>query len=113
MLKISKLFRESKVIKNYSIFDFKDSKTAYYYKAKLDLIDNNVLYVKEYISSAEHLYSYHWQIIDGNLITRGDNSPHHKAIKTFPHHKHDPDVNESYETNLPDVLKFIEKNILK
>lgn len=46
------------------------------------------------------------------MIVRWDNSPHHKNLKSFPHHKHAPEVEESEETGLEDVLKYIE-NLLK
>jgi Family of unknown function (DUF6516) len=33
-------------------------------------------------------YKYQWQSENGDLISRWDNVPHHKEIKTFPHHMH-------------------------
>ncbi len=42
-----------------------------------------------------------------------DNSPHHRNIKTFPHHKHVGDKIElSHEIKLEEVLIYIDK-ILK
>ena len=76
------------------------------------MINETILYIREYISSKEHAYSYYWQEIEGKLIISWDNSPHHKNLKTFPHHKHNPDIEESYEINIMDVIKFIEKILL-
>ncbi|MBN1802553.1 MAG: hypothetical protein JW891_13660 [Candidatus Lokiarchaeota archaeon] len=59
---------------------------GYYYKAKLELVDNTLLFIKEYISSSEHAYSYHWQDKNGELLIRWDNAPHHETIKTSTIH---------------------------
>ena len=41
-----------------------------------------------------------------------DNAPHHKGVKTFPHHKHIGDrVEDSEERDMRNVLEFI-KNFL-
>ncbi|MCD6471556.1 hypothetical protein J7K55_00280 [Candidatus Aerophobetes bacterium] len=40
-----------------------------------------------------------------------DNSPHHQHIKTFPHHKHTPKIEESEEISLEDILKLIEEKL--
>ncbi len=113
MQKILKSFRESKIIKNHTVIDFNSGRDFFYYKAKLELINDDFLYIKEYTSSKEHIYSYHWQNNEGKLIIRWDNSPHHKSLKTYSHHKHTPDVEESNETNMYDVLKYIERVIVK
>ena len=48
------------------------------------------------------------------MIFRYDNVPHHKEIKTFPHHKHLQDkVVESQEINLYDILLEIREIIQK
>ena len=113
MQRTLKLFKKSRIIKQHTILDYRSSSTAQYLKAKVILKNNDLLFVKEYISSTEHLYSYHWQGADGKLLIRWDNSPHHKSFKTFPHHKHSPDLEESYETSFKDVLKVIKKIIKK
>ena len=46
------------------------------------------MYIKEYVDVNERNYSYHWQDKNQKLILRWDNSPHHKDVLTFPHHKH-------------------------
>ena len=109
MQKTLELFKKSRIIKKHTILDYKSSSEAQYLKAKVELKNGDLLFLKEYISSTEHLYSYHWQKINGDLIIRWDNSPHHKSLATFPHHKHCPDLKESYETTLEDVIKVIKK----
>ena len=109
MQKIFNLFKKSRIVKTYQILDYKVGQGFFYYKAKLELINSTNLFIREYISSTEHIYSYHWQDMNEKLIIRWDNSPHHKNLKTFPHHKHTPEIEESYETNVNDLTKYIEK----
>jgi len=50
-------------------------------------------------------YRYHYMNKEGGLIFRYDNAPHHKNIRTFPHHKHiSDDVRESCEPTLYEIL---------
>ena len=54
-------------------------------------------------------YAYH--ISKGSeLIIRWDNAPHHKQIKTYPHHKHiNENVFESREVTIDDILEELAK----
>jgi hypothetical protein len=50
---------------------------------------------------------YRYQYMDEKqaLVFRYDNAPHHKAVKSFPHHRHASDkVTDSKEPNLNDIL---------
>ena len=48
-----------------------------------------------------------------NLISRWDNAPHHKELRTFPHHIHLPDgVKENKPVKLIDVLVKIETIVI-
>jgi len=111
MLKTLKLAEKSKLVKESLIQDFKQGRNFYYLRLKLILIDGSELYIREYISETEYIYSYHWQDKDGNLKIRWDNAPHYKDMKTFPHHKHTPKLEESDEIGLEKVLKAIEKKV--
>ncbi len=111
MLKTLKLVEESGLVKKYLIQDFKQGRNFYYLRLKITLIDESELYIREYVSEAEYIYSYHWQDKDGSLRIRWDNAPHHKDIKTFPHHKHTPELEESNEIGFEEVLKAIEERI--
>lgn len=111
MLNILKLLKTSNIISQYHILDFKQENDFFYFKILINLTNNSELHVKEYSSSIERNYSYHWQDKEKNLVVRWDNAPHHKDLKTAPHHKHTPILEESFEISLEDVLAFIEKRI--
>lgn len=111
MLRIFTLVEESKVVKSYEIQDFKQGRSFYYLRLKLLLVDQSELYVREYVSENEYLYSYHWQYGDGRLRMRWDNAPHHKDLSTFPHHKHGPELMESGDITLEEVLKVVEQEL--
>jgi len=103
------------IIKKYEIKDYKKFGRAKGLVAKIEFIDGSVLHIREYIFlNSKRKYSFHWQDKEGNLIVRWDNSPHHFHIKTFPDHKHIGNkVFESEEICLEDVVKFIERHLLK
>ena len=59
------------------------------------------------------MYSYHWQSSNGSLLKRWDNVPHHKELKSFPHHLHlrDGKVVKSLLMTFKKVLAIIEEAI--
>jgi len=78
---------------------------------RLTFTDGGCLHVSEdWQSGALGSYSYYWLDSADALIVGWDNSPHHSAISTYPHHKHvgaqerrEPAV----ETSLEAVLNAI------
>lgn len=61
--------------------------------------------VKDAESSAKIKYRYQYMNERHEVIFRYDNAPHHRRLKTFPHHKHlSENVEESEEPVLFDVL---------
>ncbi len=107
MHKTLALLKTSPLILSSDILDFKSGKDFYFLKAKLILKGNTVLFLKEFVSLTQMIYSYHWQDENRTLLIRWDNAPHHKYLYTFPHHKHSPDVSESDVVDLEGVLKEI------
>lgn len=103
----------SDVITSYSVFKFEKYGSAVSFVAKVEFIDGSILRIKDYLFLAgKRKYSYHWQNVIGNLIIRWDNSPHHKEVSTFPHHKHLPDkIIASKERNIRDVFEIIKSAI--
>ncbi|RQD74321.1 MAG: hypothetical protein D5R97_07950 [Candidatus Syntrophonatronum acetioxidans] len=108
MLKILRLLNSFPLLKSYEVIDFKQGKDFYYIRIKAELKNETSLYIRLYVSDEEYNYSYHWQRGDGELIVRWDNSPHHREIETFPHHRHIKDrIEASKEIGLKEVLKYI------
>ena len=70
MLKTLQLLKTNQSIKTYTILDLKLGKTFYYIKVKAVLVNKSTLYIREYISNTECIYSYHWQNNNGKLICR-------------------------------------------
>lgn len=106
MLRTLELLRDE-IFKSHEVIDFKSGENFYFLKIKAEIIDGSELHIKEYISTEDSLYSYHWQDKDGSLRVRWDNSPHHREIRTFPHHRHTPELEESEEVSLEDAIKVI------
>lgn len=58
------------------------------------------------------MYSFHFQDADHRMIFRYDDTPHHGAVETFPHHKHIGEENyiePSSSPELDQVLGEIER----
>ncbi len=113
-MEITKYLENSEIVKSYKILNLKTFEIGFYIKIAIELINENKLFFKEYVDEKERNYSYHWQDNQKKLIKRWDNAPHHKHIKTYPHHYHyKNNVFESYDISIKDILMYIEKNILK
>ena len=103
------------IIHGYSVSEFKRYDNASSLVASIEFIDQSILYIKDYLFlDGSRKYSFHWQAHNGNLISRWDNSPHHKEITTFPHHCHLPGkIENSQKRNLEDIVEFIAKELRK
>ena len=53
---------------------------------------DDVLEFTESITPERRRYRYQYLKVDGSLIFRYDNVPHHREIHTFPDHKHYPNT---------------------
>ena len=114
MKEILELLNNSDFIIDFKIEEYKEFKDGFYVKISAFLSNSTKLIIREYSDSRDRNYSYHWQDKDSKLIIRWDNSPYHKNIKTYPHHKHQDDkILPSYEITIKDVLKYIEKYFKK
>ncbi len=103
----------SDIITAYSVFEYKRYGSATSLVAKVEFKDSSLLHIKDYLFiDGKRKYSYHWQDAQGRLITRWDNSPHHREISTFPHHRHlSEEVVASKERTIKDVLIVIKNAI--
>jgi len=84
---------------------------SYELRAALLLKDGSRLFVKDYVFlDGTRKYAYHWQDSSGQMISRWDNAPHWKDVRTFPDHRHveqESQVEFSQVRTLEEVLKFI------
>ena len=56
-------------------------------------------------------YRYQYMDEKRSLIFRYDNAPHHKEVKSFPHHRHTPNkVTDSNEPGLNNILLEIARS---
>ena len=109
---IFKSLETSATVSHFEVLDFKSWETGLYVKLMVLIKDSSVLYIREYNDERERHYSFHWQDSQGELLLRWDNAPHHKELKTFPHHRHNKkQIEESTDITLSDVLKCIENTI--
>ena len=114
MQPILELLNNSPIVKTYEVLELIEKYDSFSIKIKAFLEDNSLLFIRESITENSPLKkcSYQWQTLEGQLITRWDNAPHHNDIKTHPHHKHTPILEESYPVDIEDILNEI-KRILK
>ena len=79
--------------------------------AKVVLIDNSVLHIKEYIDAKYGItrtsYAYQYQDRDGQLIFRYDNAAHRPGLG-FKEHKHSRD-GTVLESSLPDFSDLFDE----
>lgn len=79
----------------------------------ITFIGGSIFHFKEVRIEDNRYYRFHFMDERNNLISRWDNAPHHKDLKTFPNHVHLPSgVNESKQVTLIDVLDIIETHII-
>ena len=109
-MEIFKLLSDSPIVKSFDVLEYKKWKDGRFYKLKIILRDESILFVRDYIDDKERNYSFQWQTYDSKLIVRWDNARHHKHISTYPNHKHvGGKVMESNEISLNDILRYIEQ----
>ncbi len=103
----------SDIIVVYSILEYKRYGSATSLVAKIEFKNGSQLHIKDYLFiDGKRKYSYHWQDVNGKLITRWDNSLHHRELSTFPHHKHLPnEIAPSKERTIKEVLIVVRDTI--
>ncbi len=79
--------------------------------AKVVLIDNSILHIKEYIDTKYGIdrvsYAYQYQDSADRLIFRYDNAAHRPALE-FKEHRHSSD-GKIYEAALPDLFDLVDE----
>ncbi len=112
MYEIISVLKESQLFTSIDIIDLIDEEHVQLLRIKARVIDGSLLYVTELHTRDYQKYSYHWHEDDGVLITRWDNKPHWKNLKTFPHHKHVHDkVLSSHRVTINEIIDKIKERI--
>lgn len=106
-----KILKESKIVD--SILSMDSDAFGEYYKLKIEarLVNGWKLHVWEHMTPQLQRYAYH--VSKGSeLVIRWDNAPHHRQVKTFPHHKHVKEaVLESKEVTVEEIIEELERMI--
>ncbi len=104
MQKILKFVEKSSLVKDFRIHDFKTGTEFAYIKLEILFKNSSKVYIREFVNATQRKYSFHW-IVDTRIEIRWDNSPHHKSIRTYPHHIH---VNQNiYPSECSDPVKIL------
>lgn len=111
MYEIKNILQEKAFFKEIEYLREERRKVLFQRDGKIRLANFSNLYIKETWKDKELMkYSYYWFTSNNKLISGWDNAPHHKEIKSFPHHRHTADgVEPSVERNFLDIIKYIEK----
>lgn len=114
MFDIVSILRESRLFSTIEVLELIDEETVKVIRIRATLIDGSILFIHEIFRISSHKYSYHWQDRDGKLITRWDNSPHWKTVKTYPYHKHlADDVFSCRKMTISDVISEMEEEKIR
>ena len=109
-MSIEKELKEIKIADWFSIeqhvdYDFDLSLGVLFAEGRIVFYNGDILEFNESIIPGRYRYRYQYMKVDGNLIFRYDNVPHHPEISTFPDHKHYSDkIIESGPVNLKEVV---------
>jgi len=108
----------SRVVSSFRTLKRVEGEEDGYVRIKCSLSNGDILEFAEFFRIQKtkvliEMYSYHWQSSNGSLLKRWDNVPHHKELKSFPHHLHlrDGKVVESLLMTFKKVLAIIEEAI--
>lgn len=110
MYEIKTILQEKAIFKEIEYLREERRKVLLQRDCKIRLANFSILYIKETWKGEELLkYSCYWFTSNNKLISGWDNAPHHKEIKSFPHHRHSIDgVEPSVERDLFDIIEYIE-----
>ena len=113
MQKILKFVEKSLLVQDFKIHDFKTGKEFAYIKLEILFKNSSKVYIREFVNATQRKYSFHW-IVDTRTEMRWDNSPHHKSIRTHPHHLHlNQNVFPSECSDPVTILAWIESLLTK
>jgi hypothetical protein len=100
------------VLKEVEVFTREERYGFAFTKVVLRLADGSSLRIWEkYRGRKLQKYSYYWLDPANECIMGWDNAPHHRAVPTFPHHKHVGRQVRATKEKLLDVLVLIRERL--
>lgn len=104
------------ILNGFEIIEHQNRDGVQILRLKITFIDSSILFATDIFISFENRrkYSFHWQNVNEELISRWDNAPHFPDISSYPHHQHlqsETNVIASSAIILIDVLKIIQEKI--
>ena len=109
---IVSLLKQSKVFADIDVLELVDESTVQLLRIRAVLKDASMLYITELHTADFQKYSYHWQNKNGDILIRWDNAPHHKELKTFPHHRHEGKrVLPSHRITVEEVIAVLKNKL--
>ena len=97
--------RHSPLVRDLQVIEVVEEESVQFLRARAEIIDGSLLYIREAIFPDASKYSYHWQTQTGEMLLRWDNAPHHSQLSTHPDHKHEGErVGPSTRVSVEDVL---------
>jgi len=113
-MEILKLLDRCPIVIDYEVEQFRSWEAGGFYRLRVEFSDKSILHAREYVDEEERSYSFHWMTSAGYLLIRWDNSPYHKHLSTYPHHKHrKKEVTASSPPDIATVLEIIACEIKK
>lgn len=109
---IVSLLKQSKLFTDIDVLELVDEGVVQLLKIRAILKDASILYVTELHTADFQKYSHHWQARNGDILLRWDNAPHHKELKTFPHHRHEGNkVLPSHRITVDEVIGVLNNKL--
>ena len=86
-------------VQNYNVIKERISIDEGFSQISIRLVNDFRFEVFEYYDSIKGVTKYRYQLLDtkDSLVSRWDNSSHHKQVNTFPHHVHTTSGVEPYQ----------------
>ena len=107
------------IVRAYNTILDKRTLNAGIIRGDLYFADGSRLHFRELVDlqseDIRQMYSYHYQAADASLVFRYDDTPHHRSLAKFPHHKHagaEANVVSASAPGLAEVLEEIERLFL-
>ncbi|MBS1253028.1 MAG: hypothetical protein MAG451_02073 [Anaerolineales bacterium] len=90
-----------------------DKRSTYvgFIRGEVYFLDRSRLHFREFVNlecgTERYMYAYHYELSDGTLVFRYDNTPHFPDLPTSPHHKHEGSESNVVSAPPPDLQAIL------